>query len=111
VGAQPVYHRITARLNHTALRPRPVVDPAGCTGCGDCARGCPVGCISAGAGRAFRINLSQCVDCGCCIKTCDMGAVQLQFVGFSRLLRLAMNRPITPLEARTQGTLDPSPRN
>jgi uncharacterized protein (DUF362 family)/NAD-dependent dihydropyrimidine dehydrogenase PreA subunit len=106
-GRPPLYHRVTARLNHTLLRPRPVVDPARCVSCGDCVQGCPVGCISAGAGKAARIDLSQCVDCGCCIKTCELGAVQLQFGGFSRLLRLAMNRSITPLEAKPQSTLDP----
>ena len=107
----PVYHRITARLNHTVLRPRPVVDPARCTSCGDCAHCCPVGCISAGVDKTFRINLSQCADCGCCIKTCEVGAVQLRFVGFSRFLRLAMNRSITIPEAKAQSTLDPSPGN
>jgi NAD-dependent dihydropyrimidine dehydrogenase PreA subunit len=101
------YDRLTARLNNTVLRPRPVIDPVKCTGCGDCVQGCPVGCISAPAGQASRINLSQCVDCGCCIKTCESEAVQLQFVGFSKLLRLVMNRSISAPEAKAPTALDP----
>jgi len=109
VGGLPVYDRITARLNHTLLRPRPVVDINKCTSCGDCAPSCPVGSISAAVGKAVRIDLSRCVDCGCCIKTCELDAVQLQFVGLARFLRLAARHSIVPPEAKAQSFFDPSP--
>jgi uncharacterized protein (DUF362 family)/ferredoxin len=105
-----VHDRISARLNHTVLRPRPVIDPAKCTGCADCVQGCPVGGISATA-NAFCINLSLCVDCGCCIKTCELDAAKLQFVGLSRLVRLATNRSLTPPNAKSLSTLDPARGN
>jgi ferredoxin len=107
-GALSVFDRLTAQLNHTLLRPRPVIDAAKCTGCGDCVRGCPVACISADAGEFLRINLSECGDCGCCLKTCELEAVQLQFLGFSKFARLATNSSLTPPRAKSLSTLDPA---
>ena len=103
-----VYDRLTAKLGHTVLRPRPVIDTARCTGCGDCAQGCPVACISPAANETYRIDLSQCVDCGCCLKTCELDAVNLQFIGLSRLVRLATNRSLTPPNVKPVSAFDPA---
>ena len=49
--------RISAVINNTALRPRPVIAPAICVGCGDCALRCPVGAIGVTSDRTFVIDL------------------------------------------------------
>jgi ferredoxin len=86
------YDRISNFANQTFLRPRPKICDEKCTGCGDCARRCPISCIRPGENGAFRINLRKCVDCGCCLKVCEVGAVDLEFVDLAGLLRTVTGR-------------------
>ena len=104
-----VYDHITTFLNHTLLRPRPVIDALACTGCGDCVQRCPVACIRPVSGGTYKIELSQCVDCGCCLKTCETGAAQLQFVGLAKALRVVMNASLQPVQPKAWNPLDPAP--
>jgi uncharacterized protein (DUF362 family)/Pyruvate/2-oxoacid:ferredoxin oxidoreductase delta subunit len=103
------YHRTTALLNHTLLRPRPVISPAACTGCGDCFQRCPVNCIEPLAGgHLYRIQLAHCVDCGCCLKVCEAEAISPKFVGFSKMLRQVMNKMPETAGATSSTPLDPA---
>ncbi len=53
-----------------------------CEGVADCAKACPVGCISRGKGKNkkgtdfYWINYDTCIDCGICLTVCPVkGAV------------------------------------
>ena len=48
-------------------------DPKLCTCCGQCARVCPVECITVTEISAV-INQSECLSCGTCADACPVGA-------------------------------------
>ncbi len=48
---------------------------ANCRGCGLCARGCPVQCISGEKGEIYVIDNERCTKCGECNRVCPFGAV------------------------------------
>ena len=101
------YDRATTVLNNTLLRPRPVISPVACTGCGDCSQRCPVNAIESMTGRQlYRIDLDQCADCGCCLRVCEAEAIDLKFVGFPKIVRQVVNRMPEPRTA-----LSPTPRD
>jgi Pyruvate/2-oxoacid:ferredoxin oxidoreductase delta subunit len=106
------YDRITALLNNTLLRPRPVISPAACTACGDCIVRCPVNCITPQAGdQPYRIALSRCADCGCCSKVCEAEAIELRLVGFSKMLHQVMNRMPERVGAPSAERCDPAAKH
>jgi uncharacterized Fe-S center protein len=55
----------------------PVVDPAGCNGCGDCALICPADAIEVGAVAV--IEGGVCIGCGHCIAACPEGAIKVEW--------------------------------
>lgn len=84
---ESIWDRATRFASHTFLRPRPIVESALCSACGECTQRCPADAISLNAPTPARIDLDRCADCGCCIKTCPEGAVALGFSGFPGLVR------------------------
>ncbi len=53
-----------------------------CEGIAECAKSCPVGCISQAIGKNLKgtsyyyINFDTCIDCGVCLEVCPVeGAV------------------------------------
>ena len=50
------------------------VDPAKCTGCGQCMAVCPDGCIAGGEGMIHVVDSSACSRCGKCFEACPAGA-------------------------------------
>ena len=106
-----IYSRSTAVVNNTILRPRPVITAAKCTGCRDCITRCPVQCIEPAPDNVYRINYKNCVDCGCCLKACETGAVNLEFVGLAKAIRLLANRLPEKVDSQTSNQLDPVPKS
>jgi pyruvate/2-oxoacid:ferredoxin oxidoreductase alpha subunit/NAD-dependent dihydropyrimidine dehydrogenase PreA subunit len=67
----------TAAMVKTATRPKPVLIPELCKGCGRCISACPKGCISEGTEInqvsgliPVVIDLEVCNGCGICITAC-----------------------------------------
>jgi NAD-dependent dihydropyrimidine dehydrogenase PreA subunit len=52
-----------------------VIDEAKCTGCGECATGCPEGALRIIDGKARLVGESLCDGLGACIGTCPEGAI------------------------------------
>ena len=82
-----VYDRLSSYLSHTVLRPRPVVDPGSCVGCGDCVTFCPTGAIEVKSDKLARIERRCCIECAACIDACGENAIQMQPSGINRVAR------------------------
>lgn len=81
-----LYELMSSFLNHTIFRLRPVIIGENCTGCGDCAKRCPVQSIDMNQEGTFTIRLRDCADCGCCVRVCESNAIALRHVGVARRL-------------------------
>jgi ferredoxin len=53
----------------------PWIEKDRCTGCGICARECPVNAISVKEGKA-EIDMGKCIRCGKCHDVCPLNAVK-----------------------------------
>ncbi|MEI6875336.1 MAG: 4Fe-4S dicluster domain-containing protein, partial [Spirochaetota bacterium] len=58
-----------------AIRQIIEIDEAKCTGCGDCATGCPEGALRIIEGKARLVGESLCDGLGACIGNCPEGAI------------------------------------
>ncbi|NCC35033.1 MAG: CoB--CoM heterodisulfide reductase iron-sulfur subunit A family protein, partial [Chloroflexia bacterium] len=87
--------RVAGSVGHfevTIWRQTTYVDPEKCTGCGDCARACPVEVADTFNGRlsqrkaiylqfpqavpaVYTIDYAQCTGCGACDRACGPGAI------------------------------------
>jgi len=52
-----------------------IIDPEKCTGCGVCAKNCPVDAIAGEPKKPYVIDTSICAKCGKCITVCNFDAV------------------------------------
>lgn len=53
------------------------IDEETCTGCGDCATGCPEGALRIIEGKARMVGENLCDGLGACIGTCPVGAITI----------------------------------
>lgn len=54
-----------------------IIDPARCTGCGQCAQNCSVHAIVRGEDGIYRCNSGWCFACGQCVALCPTGAAAM----------------------------------
>ncbi|MCK4235803.1 MAG: DUF362 domain-containing protein, partial [Candidatus Krumholzibacteria bacterium] len=62
---------------------KPVIDPAGCTGCAFCFESCPVKAIVKD-GKHYRINDKVCVKCLCCHELCPESSIDIKLSWLAR---------------------------
>jgi NAD-dependent dihydropyrimidine dehydrogenase PreA subunit len=55
----------------------PVVDPARCTGCGDCVAVCPTDCLALIGRLPWLPRPLDCISCTACELVCPAGAIRL----------------------------------
>jgi ferredoxin len=55
----------------------PLVDPARCTGCGDCMAVCPTACLEMNAFLPWLPRPCSCVSCNLCVLVCPVDAIRL----------------------------------
>lgn len=60
-----------------AIRQIIEIDEAACTGCGECATGCPEGALRIIDGKARMVGENLCDGLGACIGTCPEGAITI----------------------------------
>jgi NAD-dependent dihydropyrimidine dehydrogenase PreA subunit len=59
----------------TAELPRPILDPARCTGCGDCVAICPAACLEMDVRLPWLPRPGDCIACAACELICPTAAV------------------------------------
>ena len=67
------------------VKPKPLLDPDVCSGCGECEKGCPPKAIRMMDQKPL-VDLDACIRCFCCNELCPRGAFAISRPWFLRLL-------------------------
>jgi MinD superfamily P-loop ATPase len=60
------------------MRELPVLDPARCTGCGDCVAVCPTGCLEMLGPQPWLPRPLDCISCTACVLVCPAQAIEMR---------------------------------
>ncbi len=86
----PAFLQPLLKWGERAIAPRPVIDKAGCIGCGQCAQICPQQVIrlekGANGSKTAHIQPRQCIRCFCCHEVCPVKAIQVHRFGLFKHL-------------------------
>lgn len=68
-GVQTKEYPFERYVPHDAFIGAPVIDAAGCDGCGDCVSACPVQALSV-VPEGIELSLERCIFCAACAEEC-----------------------------------------
>jgi uncharacterized protein (DUF362 family)/ferredoxin len=84
-GFRPAVQKLITPIVKNIFSLKPVVIKSKCTGCANCARGCPMQVIKI-INQKAKINHSGCIRCYCCIEGCPSAAIEANLPWYTLFL-------------------------
>jgi len=84
-GFRPSIQKLITPVVKNIFSLKPVVAKSKCTGCENCARGCPMKVIKI-INQKAKINHAGCIRCYCCIEGCPFAAIETKLPWYTRFL-------------------------
>jgi len=108
-------HRFLGKDTLTTAGLRAEIDPALCTGCGNCPQVCPTSAITLekrdGLLSLATVDLLRCIGCGNCLVVCPVKAISLPGYGDAAILaQISAALSSTGMEKEVEGIDKPVPK-